>query len=500
MNWLKQCLCVLMLLGVSASARAASITVLPGDRTSLVRVEGRLDFGDERVFREKVAGWTGGLVVFDSLGGNLLAGLGIGRAIRDAGLNTLVMNDETCASACALAWLGGKTRYAGPRSHIAFHAAWMLKDGEKVETGSGNALVGAYLYSLGLRDNAIVYITQAGPDEAKSLSFRDAEVLGIQVSEFSVPLPPSTTAMRAEPPGLPSGPAPLQLRVPAPTRDPQTNPQGQPDAAPAQPRPMELASLDVAGQVQRRLHERGYFQGLVDGVWGPRSRIALRRFKGNNGLGFDDAWDVKTQAALFDDRSQAAWAGYQPPFNEDTAAGLFRPFAPSPGASLHPLNPNDAAAIQSYLNRLSYYRKQGDGVWGIASRSALTDFKVANGLEPNDLWDATVEDALRRPALVPATLTPFGDWAQDPGTCADPNRVGRISVTARSIEAGGALCRLDPPLQRAADGWRTTALCSRGAASETAQVHLQLINGRLIDRSLVGRGAAPRPAVFDRCP
>jgi hypothetical protein len=43
--------------------------------------------------------------------------------------------------------------------------------------------------------------------------------------------------------------------------------------------------------VQNRLIELGYLGGAADGVWGPRSRGALRGFKAANGLPADDKWD-----------------------------------------------------------------------------------------------------------------------------------------------------------------------------------------------------------------
>lgn len=497
MNWLRGSAGLLMLLSSSLSAQAASITVGTYGAANIVRIEGRIEFGDERIFNEKVRGLSEGTVVFESLGGSLKAGLEIGKTIRDAGLNTVVLNDETCASACALAWLGGKTRFASPRAQILFHAAWVLVDGEKRVIGPGNALVGAYLYSLGLRDRAIVYVTQAGPDEVKSLTFDDADNLGIQVTEFREG---ERTAMRDPPPAAPPSIPPIVVHVPVPAANEKVPPADWRPTNVAAPQLIDLASIDVAEQVQHRLQDRGYLQGVVDGVWGLKSRVALRTFKSKNGLGYDDAWDLRTQSALFDDGS-AMWSSYPQPDPAPGSDGLFKPFAPRPGATLHPLNPTDAAGIQAYLYRLNYYRKQGDGTWGKASRSALIDFKIANGLAANDTWDSSVEDALRRPNIVPATATPFGDWAQDIRICGDLSKPGvRMSVTAQSIEASGALCKLDTPLQRVADGWRGVAVCSRSDASEVARVHLQLANGRLLDRSQVGRVRSSAPATFSRCP
>jgi hypothetical protein len=51
-------------------------------------------------------------VRLNSPGGLLLEGMKIGGVIRDAALGTLISRGEECASACALAFLGGTSRYA----------------------------------------------------------------------------------------------------------------------------------------------------------------------------------------------------------------------------------------------------------------------------------------------------------------------------------------------------------------------------------------------------
>src|SRR5262249_52359581 len=42
---------------------------------------------------------------------------------------------------------------------------------------------------------------------------------------------------------------------------------------------------------QNRLIELGFLKGPADGVWGTKSRMALRAFKVANGLSADDKWD-----------------------------------------------------------------------------------------------------------------------------------------------------------------------------------------------------------------
>ena len=108
------------------------------------------------------------------------AGLSIGKQIRQRGYATLV-GAKLCASACALAWLGGAHRYMQRDSRIGFHAAY-VQNGEYVrETGMGNALIGAYLSKLGLGDSAIVYMTVSPPEYLNWLDLQSARDLGIDV-------------------------------------------------------------------------------------------------------------------------------------------------------------------------------------------------------------------------------------------------------------------------------------------------------------------------------
>jgi uncharacterized membrane protein len=60
-----------------------------------------------------------------------------------------------------------------------------------------------------------------------------------------------------------------------------------------------LLDRDHAGEVQRRLGELGYLSLSVTGVWGPRSREALRAFKADHDLAADDSWDEATERSLF---------------------------------------------------------------------------------------------------------------------------------------------------------------------------------------------------------
>jgi hypothetical protein len=145
-------------------------------------VSGTIKAGDEQRFLAAATNYAKGAVLLKSDGGNLFAGLQIGETIRLRGFSTGVAPGLRCASACALAWLGGTSRYMSSSSLVGFHAAWVLEDGKKQQTGVGNALVGAYLTKLGLPLSAVVYATQSGPDEITWLNPDDAKKAGIEVA------------------------------------------------------------------------------------------------------------------------------------------------------------------------------------------------------------------------------------------------------------------------------------------------------------------------------
>lgn len=173
------------LLLTMTTAHAANIDVvsLGTNKPSLVNISGTIDLEDRDVFLRKMGSLTNAIVAFDSDGGSLIAGLQIGETIRLKNFATLVPDGRRCASSCALAWLGGTSRFMGHRAQIGFHAAY---DGESGKvTSTGNALVGAYLNKIGLPYAAVVYITSASPEAITWLSKSDAEKLGIEVSLFS---------------------------------------------------------------------------------------------------------------------------------------------------------------------------------------------------------------------------------------------------------------------------------------------------------------------------
>ena len=214
----------LSLLLLVAPGRAATIeTVTSSAGWTDIVISGEIRNGDDERFAT-VAGTVGEDVTvwLDGPGGSLQAGLRIGTAIRLKAWKTAVPQDETCASACGLIWLGGIQRTLGARARIGFHAAWVETDGRKLETGSGNALVGSYLNRLGLTDTAIFYLTSAPPDDAAWLTQDIAARVGIRAA-FNVQGRPerNAAAPSTSPASLPTAVAAPVLRPTAPSFTPE---------------------------------------------------------------------------------------------------------------------------------------------------------------------------------------------------------------------------------------------------------------------------------------
>lgn len=162
---------------------AATTEVVSGrsGSTPIIFVRGDLEPGDEKRFIERALGVDRAVVVLESDGGSLLAGIQIGKAIRLKEFSTAVLNGTRCASACALAWLGGVVRFIDATAKVGFHAAYERDGDHRKERGGANALAGAYLHGLGLSSRAVYFIMNTPADSITWLSLESAGQHGIEV-------------------------------------------------------------------------------------------------------------------------------------------------------------------------------------------------------------------------------------------------------------------------------------------------------------------------------
>ena len=170
----------------ATAAHAADVSPMGADTQgrAFFKISGDFEKGDAEKFLTSTDGATDAVVLFESDGGDLQTGLDIGSLVRMRGYGTAVLDGKSCYSACALAWLGGTKRIVGTDGHVSFHAAYILEDGNARESGVANALVGAYLSKLGLKEDAVIFLTSAPPDDFNELDAQWSADLGIEV-EFA---------------------------------------------------------------------------------------------------------------------------------------------------------------------------------------------------------------------------------------------------------------------------------------------------------------------------
>lgn len=163
------------------AANAATITIDESKSLAVpvVKVSGPILQGDAAKFAKSADGLAQAIVYLSSDGGSTFDGIAIGRAIHQKKFATVVPSGKQCASSCGLIWIGGEVRYVEQGARVGFHASYIKKKGKALESGFGNALVGAYLNELGLSDQAIYYATVKPPSDIAWLTQSDASQLGI---------------------------------------------------------------------------------------------------------------------------------------------------------------------------------------------------------------------------------------------------------------------------------------------------------------------------------
>ena len=149
----------------------------------------------------KMASSDGADVYINSPGGNLLAGMQIGRLIRRAGANThigtLVADPSrsiggkqsvkylpgNCLSACGLAFLGGVYRYGIKEGKYGVHRFSSSSEPKSSDMDAAqiiSAAVGTYIREMDVDPGLFDLMVQEGKDDIRILS--DAEMTGLNVT------------------------------------------------------------------------------------------------------------------------------------------------------------------------------------------------------------------------------------------------------------------------------------------------------------------------------
>jgi peptidoglycan hydrolase-like protein with peptidoglycan-binding domain len=157
---------------------------------------------------------------------------------------------------------------------------------------------------------------------------------------------------------VPIAPPRPQVLVPAPAATPL------PASAPATTAMSEQARGQLVANIQRELNRRGYYDGVVDGVWGARTDTAVRDFIQATGAKVNaDANDALLRAITAAPARRAA----APARTNDPIAALI---APS----------QRLLAVQRALNDFAYGPVNPTGLYDSQTRAAIERFERARGM------------------------------------------------------------------------------------------------------------------------
>jgi peptidoglycan hydrolase-like protein with peptidoglycan-binding domain len=123
--------------------------------------------------------------------------------------------------------------------------------------------------------------------------------------------------------------------------------------------------------LQQALQTAGYYDGEIDGIYGPSTVEAVERLQSANGLPVTGLVDQATEAAL---KAAVAEAG-----GEGARQALAH-----------------TAAVQSTLKLAGHWTGPVDGVWTPELTEALMAFQTALGVEPTGAVDVATLGALER--------------------------------------------------------------------------------------------------------
>jgi murein L,D-transpeptidase YcbB/YkuD len=140
------------------------------------------------------------------------------------------------------------------------------------------------------------------------------------------------------------------------------------------------AVRDYTAALQQDLADAGYFEGEVDGVYGPETVEAVEALQKANGLPETGSMDKATEAALRAELEAAGGAAAE----QEVAS---------------------TAALQQTLALAGYWDGPVDGIWTDELTDALQEFQADLGVEPTGEVDAATIAAFEQ-ALAEAQATP----------------------------------------------------------------------------------------------
>ncbi len=149
----------------------------PDDEQTVLLVSGVIGPGAHRQFRAALSNQAPELVVLDGPGGILGEALQIAEEVRRRNMNTLVAPNRRCASACAIVFLSGRTKYLGAGAAVGLHSA-SHADGRA--DPEATELMADYLRELGVPSSTLRNMAQTAPNKIRWLTKAEQRAIGIR--------------------------------------------------------------------------------------------------------------------------------------------------------------------------------------------------------------------------------------------------------------------------------------------------------------------------------
>ena len=119
-------------------------------------LEGKFAQDDDETFKMYVKEHKIKAIVFDSVGGNLIASINIGTHMREKGLTSELLKGSVCYSACSYAFMGGIVRKIAQDAEYGMHRPYFSEEIEGSYRNGYNSgvftsvMVVSYLIEMGL--------------------------------------------------------------------------------------------------------------------------------------------------------------------------------------------------------------------------------------------------------------------------------------------------------------------------------------------------------------
>jgi hypothetical protein len=144
---------------------------------TVLLVSGVIGPGAHNQFQAALARGTARMVVLDGPGGVLGEAILIGEEVRRRQMSTLVAPHHRCASACAVVFLSGRTKYLGAGAEVGLHSASYLDGRADPEA---TELMAAYLRQMGVPAATLQRMARTAPSDIRWLTTAEQQAIGIK--------------------------------------------------------------------------------------------------------------------------------------------------------------------------------------------------------------------------------------------------------------------------------------------------------------------------------